>query len=32
MKKIYYLLALVAVAFTACQKQPNLLPSATSRL
>lgn len=28
MKKIYYLLALVAIAFTACQKQP-MIPEAT---
>ena len=27
MKKIYYLLALLPLAFTACQKQPNLLPA-----
>ncbi len=27
MKKIYYLLALLALAFTACQKQPNLVPA-----
>jgi hypothetical protein len=27
MKKIYYLLALAVMTFTACQKQPNLLPS-----
>jgi hypothetical protein len=26
MKKIYYLLALLPFAFTACQKQPNVLP------
>ncbi|WPU92019.1 hypothetical protein SNE25_22120 [Mucilaginibacter sabulilitoris] len=26
MKKIYYLLAFVAMAFTACQKQPNVAP------
>jgi hypothetical protein len=27
MKKIYYLLALLVLAFTACQKQPNLVPT-----
>lgn len=27
MKKIYFLLALAVMAFTACQKQPNLVPS-----
>ena len=27
MKKIYYLFALLPLAFTACQKQPNLLPA-----
>ncbi len=27
MKKIYYLLAALTITFTACQKQPNLLPS-----
>jgi len=27
MKKIYYLLAALTITFTACQKQPNLVPS-----
>ena len=27
MKKIYYVIAAMAIAFTACQKQPNLVPA-----
>jgi hypothetical protein len=27
MKKIYYVIAALAIAFTACQKQPNLIPT-----
>lgn len=32
MKKIYYLLAFVALAFTACQKQPVITPGAPSEV
>jgi hypothetical protein len=32
MKKIFYVLALIALGFTACQKQPNLLPSSYTKM
>ncbi|WP_259071824.1 hypothetical protein HDF24_09730 [Mucilaginibacter sp. X4EP1] len=31
MKKIYYLLLLLPLAFTACQKQPNLIPASYTK-